>query len=123
VRWGDLAPALLTVSVTEAFAVALLSEPALLPEAVRVLLAGSRASSAPTEPGALAQAFAGLGLLTLLRLALATHVHVDALRASAAGASPRRWQHAALLVLAFYSASRLAIWWGLDLIRGRSFES
>ena len=72
----------------------------------------------------LAQAFGGFGVLTLLRLVLATQAHAGAL-GTCTGPSmsaTRRWRNAALVVLTFYTGSRLAIWWGLDLFRGRSFE-
>ena len=122
VRWEELAPALLVVSLSEAFAVGLVAGSPALPAAWRVVLAGARAATEPVAGGALAQAFAGLGLLTLARLALATHAHAAALRRGAGPAPAHPERKAALLVLAFYAASRLAIWWGVDLVRGRSFE-
>jgi hypothetical protein len=124
VRWSALAPALLTASVTEAFAVSVIAERPYWPQGWRVALAGARALPEHVAAGPLAQAFAGFGVLTLVRLVLATHAHADALRASAphSTCASRRWRDAALLVLTFYAASRLAIWWGLDLFRGRSFE-
>ena len=94
------------------------------PESVRVLLAGTRGALEHPSESALARAFASLGLLTLLRLLLAISAHAHELRASPglAISTRRRWQDAALLVLTFYGASRLALWWGLDLLQGRSFE-
>jgi hypothetical protein len=124
VRWSALAPALLTASVTEAIAVSVIAERPYLPQAWRVALAGARALPEHVAMSPLAQAFAGFGVLALVRLALATWAHVEALRACgrhSTSASPR-WRDAALMVLTFYTASRLAIWWGLDLFRGRSFE-
>jgi hypothetical protein len=124
VRWSALAPALLTASVTEAFAVSVIAERPYLPQAWRMALAGARALPDHVAAGPLAQAFAGFGVLTLVRLVLATHAHADALRTGAprSTTASRHWRDAALLVLTFYAASRLAIWWGLDLFRGRSFE-
>ena len=124
VRWSRLAPALLTASVTEAFALSVISERPYWPQAWRVALAGARAQPEHVAAGPLAQAFAGFGVLTLARLVLATHAHADALRASVSHSTSasRHWRDAALLVLTFYAASRLAIWWALDLFRGRSFE-
>ena len=124
VRWSALAPALLTASVTEAFAVSVIAERPYLPQAWRVALAGARALPEHVAAGPLAQAFAGFGVLTLVRLVLATLAHTDALRACGrhSMSASRRWRDAALLVLTFYAGSRLAIWWGLDLFRGRSFE-
>lgn len=124
VRWNALAPALFTASVTEAFAVSLIAEQPAWPQAWRVVLAGPRALPEVAAAGPFAQAFAGLGALTLLRLVLATHAHASALSERAWPSPPAapRWRAAALLVLGFYWSSRLAIWWGLDLFRGRSFE-
>lgn len=125
VRWRGLAPALLTASVTEAAAVWVASGASGFPESVRVLLAGTRGGALEQGSGsALARAFASLGLLTLVRLLLATCAHAHELRASPRPgiSARRRWQDAALMVLAFYGASRLALWWGLDLLQGRSFE-
>ena len=123
-RWSALAPALLTASVTEAFAVSVIAERPYLPQLWRVALAGARALPEHVAAGPLAQAFAGFGVLTLLRLVLATCAHVEALRACSGPPTSLsgRWRDAALVVLTFYTSSRLAIWWGLDLFRGRSFE-
>ena len=124
VRWRSLAPALLTASVAEAVAVWVVSGASRLPEPVRVLLVGARGALEPTSESSLSRAFAGFGLLAILRLLLTTCAHADALKACAGPqlSHRRRWQDAVLLVLAFYGASRLALWWGLDLLRGRSFE-
>lgn len=124
VRWSTLAPALFTASISEAFAVSIIAEQPPLSQAWRVALAGARALPEHAAASPIAQAFAGLGALTLLRLVLATHAHAAALREHAGHSvtSARRWRDAALLVAAFYASSRLAIWWGLDLLRGRSFE-
>ncbi len=124
VRWSMLAPALLTASIPEAVAVSVLAEQPALPEVWRVAMAGLRAMPEYVAASPFVQAFAGLGALTLTRLVLATHAHTAALRvcAARAAAPARHGRDAALLVLAFYAVSRLAIWWGLDLVRGRSFE-
>ena len=124
VRWRTLAPALLTASVAEAGAVWVVSGAGGLPETMRVLLAGARGALEPASESALSRAFAGFGILALLRLLLGTCAHADSLRACPGPllSNRRRWQDAAILVIAFYAASRLAIWWGLDLLRGRSFE-
>ena len=124
VRWRALALALLTASVAEAVAVWVVSGAGGLPETMRVLLAGARGALEPASESVLSRAFAGFGILALLRLLLSTCAHADSLRACPGPllSNRRPWQDAALLVIAFYAASRLAIWWGLDLLRGRSFE-
>lgn len=115
VRWSELAPRLLTVSAAEAAAVAIAAGRPAFAAPWGVLLAGARADPNAMPQGALAQAFAAFGLLTLVRLMLATSTH-----ARTARVDPRR---AALVVLGFYLASRCAMWWTLDLMRGHSFES
>ena len=52
--------------------------------------------------------------LAVARLGFATLAHATASRAG--------WRRAALVVLGFYLASRCAMWWTLDLMRGHSFE-
>ncbi len=113
-RWGVLMPLLLAVSSAEAAAVALASGHPALPAPWAVLLAGSRAAPEAAATGEAAQAFAAFGALTLLRLALAAFAHTRAAAVT--------WRRAALLVLAFYLATRCAMWWSLDLMQGRSFE-
>lgn len=114
-RWSVLMPLLLTASAAEAAAVAVITGQPALAEPWPVLLAGVRAAAEPGNPGALLQAFASFGLLTLVRLALAAHAHATAARTN--------WRHAALVVLGLYLASRCAMWWTLDLMRGHSFET
>ncbi len=113
VRWSALAPALLTVSTVEAIAVAVASGATGLHEGWSTILAGPRAASG-AGADALARAFASFGVLTLLRLALAAHAHAAAARVP--------WWRAAALVLVFHLASRLLVWWSLDLMQGRSYE-
>lgn len=114
VPWSGLAPRLLTVSATEAAAVAIVSGRPALPVPWAVLLAGARADPSAATPGVLAQTVAAFGVLTLVRLVLAVHAHATAARTSG--------RRAAFVVLGFYLASRCAMWWTLDLMRGQSFE-
>ena len=114
VSWSRLMAALLTVSSTEAAAVAITSGHPALPAPWPVLLAGPRAAPHAGPAGVGTQVFAALGALTLVRLAFATHAHAAAARTS--------WRRAALVVITFYLASRCAMWWSLDLMRGHSFE-
>lgn len=114
-RWSTLMPLLLTASAAEAAAVAVITGQPALVEPWPVLLAGVRAAAEPGNPGALFQAFAAFGLFTFVRLALAAHAHATAARTG--------WRRAALVVLGFYLASRCAMWWTLDLMRGHSFEA
>ena len=114
-RWSVLMPLLLTASAAEAAAVAVITGQPALAQPWPVLLAGARAAAGRANAGAFVLAFAGFGLLTLVRLALATHAHATAARVP--------WRRAALVVLGFYLASRCAMWWTLDLMRGHSFET
>jgi hypothetical protein len=114
-RWSTLMPLLLTASAAEAAAVAVITGQPALAAPWPVLLAGARAAGGAGSPGAFLQAFAGFGLLTLVRLSLAAHAHATAARTD--------WRRAALVVLGFYLASRCAMWWTLDLMRGHSFEA
>ena len=114
VSWARLMAALLTVSSTEAAAVAITSGHPALPAPWPVLLAGPRAAPHVGPASAGTQVFAAFGALTLARLVLATHAHAAAARTS--------WRRAALVVITFYLASRCAMWWSLDLMRGHSFE-
>jgi len=150
-RWAALAPALLTASVAEAMSVALVAGTPPLEPALRVVLAGTRALPAPpADP--LGRTLSALGLLTLLRLGLAARAHVEASspvppagRTSLAGPDravdvAHTWRdrgpdgrppaathvtgrEATALVLAFHLATRLAMWWSLSLLQGRSFET
>lgn len=115
VRFGALAPRLLTVSAAEAFAVAIASGRPALPPPWPVLLAGFRAEPGGATGGVFLQAFAAFGVLALLRMTLAGLAHAQAARVP--------WSRAMLLVLGFYLASRCAMWWTLDLMRGHSFET
>jgi hypothetical protein len=117
VHWSALAPRLLTVSAAEAFAVAVAAGQPALPPPWPVLLAGSRAGpegGASGDGGVFLQAFAAFGVLTLVRMALAGFAHARAARVP--------WARAMLVVVGFYLASRCAMWWTLDLMRGHSFE-
>jgi len=149
-RWAALAPALLTASVAEAMSVSLVAGTPPLEPALRAILAGTRALPVPpADP--LGRALSALGLLTLLRLGLAARAHVEASRlvpcgpATPAGsdrvrdagrvwsargpdggppaATPVSGREALALVLAFHLATRLAMWWSLSLLQGRSFET
>ena len=114
VRWSELMPLLLTVSGLEALSVAVASGRFELPAPWPVLLAGTRAGSSSGTPSVGAETFAAFGALTLARLAFAAQAHAVAARV--------RWRRAACVVLVFYLASRCAVWWSLDLMRGHSFE-
>ncbi len=114
VRWAALAPALLVVSVTEATAMAVASGATGLPEAWCLLLAGTRAAPERVGSAGASRAFAAFGALAVARLVLAAHAHAALAR--------QPWTRAAALVLAFYLATRLLLWWSLDLLQGRSHE-
>jgi hypothetical protein len=114
VPWSALAPRLLTASAAEAFAVAVTAGRPALPPPWPLLLAGVRAAPETAAGGEFLQPFAAFGVLALVRLALASHAHAQAARVP--------WARAGLVVLGFYLASRCAMWWTLDLMRGHSFE-
>jgi len=111
--WRSLVPRLLTVSSAEAFAVAIAAGRTTLPQPVAMVLAGARAA-----PGAAASgptyALSGFGALAVVRLLLSAHAQ--------AGVARVPYGRALLLVLALYLATRIAMWWSLDLMQGRSFQ-
>jgi len=78
------------------------------------LLAGPRALRAPGAEHGLAAAFAAVGLLALARVVLSAWLQARAARAS--------FTTALRLVLALWIVSRLAVWWMIDLLQGRSFQ-
>lgn len=115
VCWSALMPRLLAVSAAEAAAVAIAAQRPALDPPWALLLAGTRAVPQTSPPEPFAQAFAAFGLLAFARLALAVQAHASTARVD--------WRRAGLVVLGFYLASRCAMWWTLDLMRGHSFES
>jgi hypothetical protein len=112
--WHELWPRILAASAAEAFAVSIATGNPSLPSWLAQLLAGARAAPLAAGDTGLAFAFAGFGVLALLRMLVSAHA-----QARLVGA---RLSHALALVLAFYLATRLAMWWSSDLMQGRSFE-
>jgi hypothetical protein len=106
-----LAPRLFAASAAEAFAVAVAAGTGALPVGLAVVLAGARAASdAPT--GAWGRAWAALGVLTLVRLALSAAAQAEVARV--------RWRDALVVALVAWLATRLAMWWTLVLLQGRT---
>lgn len=115
VTWRALAPRLFVVSSAEAFALSLATESQHLPPALGVMLAGMRAAGGGGAGSGLAFAFAAFGALTVTRLLLSAHAQSRTARAPFA--------RGLAIVLVFYLVTRLVMWWGFDLLQGRSFET
>jgi len=114
VRFVALATRLLVASAAETLAVGIASGRAYLPREWALLLAGPRAVE-PTRPlHGLATAFAATGVLAIVRMLFSAALQARAARASFAAALA--------LVLAMWLVSRLAVWWAVDLLQGRSFQ-
>lgn len=79
-----------------------------------IVLAGPVAVAAPgsTSIGTAAAVFGTIGLLDLARIAAWCDVQRRAARTG--------WRPPVFITLSLWLASRLALWWGLDLGRGRS---
>ena len=114
VSWGALVPRLQIASAAETLAVDIAAGHALLPRPIAIALAGPRAADAAAPSHGLAAAFAAAGALALVRMLVSA-----SLQSRAAGASFAR---AFGLVLCMWLASRLIVWWGFDLLQGRSFR-
>jgi hypothetical protein len=114
VSWSTLVPRLQISSAAETLAIDITSGHATLPRPIAVVLAGPRAADAAGASHGLAAAFAAAGVLALVRLILSA-----SLQSRAAGAPFAR---AFGLVLFMWLASRLIVWWGFDLLQGRSFQ-
>jgi hypothetical protein len=112
--WGALTLRVLGASVPEAFAAGVIAGAPRLAEPWPVWLCGARAADGWLPGSGGAFAFAGLGLLTLLRLALSAHAQARLARAPLA--------HGMLVVLALYLLTRLVMVWSFDLTQGHSFE-
>lgn len=111
--WLRTACELFVISSLEAFAVFMLQRPN---ASSFVWLLGARAAwPGGIASSGLARALGGVGVLAFLRVALTVHV-----QSRATGA---RYAQASALTLAGWLGSRLALWWTIDLLRGRSFES
>ncbi|MCE9628064.1 MAG: hypothetical protein K8R56_09120 [Candidatus Eisenbacteria bacterium] len=112
--WGALTLRVFGASVPEAFAAGVLAGAPLLSEPWPVWLCGVRAAEGWLPGSGTAFAFAGFGLLTVLRLALSAHAQARLARAPLG--------HGMLVVLALYLLTRLIMLWSFDLMQGHSFE-
>lgn len=112
--WGALMLRVIGASAPEAFAAGVLAGAPLLAAPWPVWLCGVRAADGWLPGSGSAFAFAGFGLLTLLRLALSAHGQARLARAPLA--------HGMLVVAALYVATRLLMLWSFDLMQGHSFE-
>ncbi|MEQ1831524.1 MAG: hypothetical protein ABL977_00610 [Candidatus Eisenbacteria bacterium] len=113
-RWEALATRILAASSAEAFAVSIAAGGTPLPGWLAQLLAGARAAPLATPDAGLAFAFAGFGVLALVRMALSAQQQARLVRAPFA--------HGAAVVLALWFATRLMMWWSSELARGRSYQ-
>ncbi len=107
-----LATRVLAASAAEAFAVAILAGTIALPQHLAVVLCGPRAWPAWVPASGLERAFAGTGLLLGVRLVLSASA-----QARRAGATFGR---GLAVVGSLHVAARLALWWGSELVLGRS---
>jgi len=114
VSWSTLVPRLQIASAAETLAVDIAAGHAMLPRGIAIAIAGPRAAGAAGLTHGLAAAFAAAGALALARMLVSA-----SLQSRAAGASFAR---AFGLVLFMWLASRLIVWWGIDLLQGRSFQ-
>jgi hypothetical protein len=114
VGWSALAPRILAASAAETLAVSIAAGRARLALSWAALLAGPRALRGPSGEHGLAAAFAAVGLLALARVLLSAWLQARAARAGL--------ETALALVLAMWLVSRLAVWWMIDLLQGRSFQ-
>jgi hypothetical protein len=112
--WGALTLRVFGASVPEAFAAGVLAGSPSFPDPWGVWLCGARAGEGFLPGSGVGFAFAGFGLLTLLRLALSAHAQARLARA------PRT--HGMLVVIALYLVTRLVLLWSFDLTQGHSFE-
>lgn len=113
-RHEALATRILAASSAEAFAVSIAAGGTPLPGWLAQLLAGARAAPLAAPDAGLAFAFAGFGVLALVRMALSAHQQARLVRAPFA--------HGAAVVLALWFATRLVMWWSSELGQGRSFQ-
>ena len=99
------------LSLLDVTALSLMAEAHAHPERAAWIawLVGPRACT-PAPDGALATAFAGAGLLALLRAGLLAGAHASAARVS--------WPRAAMVVAAGWVLTRLVLWWTVDLVTG-----
>jgi len=114
VRWSAIGVRLFVASAAETLAVSIASGRAHLPRAGAFLLAGPRAIATSAPPHGLAAAFAATGVLALVRMLASAWLQSRAARAG--------FGVALGLVLTMWLVSRLAAWWTLDLLAGRSFQ-
>lgn len=110
VAWRFLVTRIVTVSVCEAFALAVVTGSVVLPAAWAIALAGSRAGPGVPPADGWATATAGVGLLAALRVGVSAHA-----QAALAGVTFRR---GLAVVLGLWLASRLVLWWTSDLVLG-----
>lgn len=109
--WWRTTASLFVISALEAFALFLLIQPG---SSALTWCVGARALwQEGVITDGLARAFGGVGALAILRLALTAQVE--------ARGTGGRFAPALAIVLAGWFGTRLALWWTLDLLRGRSF--
>lgn len=113
--FAALAARIFAASAAEAFAVGMLVGAPEWPAPLAVALCGARADPGFLALGGAGSAFAAFGVLTVLRLVVSAHAQARLARAS--------FGRGMLVVAALYLVTRLVLWWGFDLLQGRSFVS
>ena len=112
--WGALATRIVAASSAEAFAISIAMGATGLPSWLAQLLAGARAAPLAAPDTGLAFALSGFGVLAIARMALSAHAQARLVRVPFA--------RGALVVSAFWVATRLMMWWSSELAQGRSFQ-
>src|SRR5262249_27393979 len=113
VAWRVIAPRLIVAAAAETLAVSIASGRAELPAPIAVALAGPRAAGAAPASG-LAFAFASAGALAMVRVLTSAHLQARAAHVPFA--------RGLATVLVLWLIPRLVLWWGFDLMQGRSFQ-
>ena len=104
----------LAASACEAFAVAIVTGHVPMARPLALLLCGMRAAPGAWVTSGFGRAFAAMGLLTLMRIMLSAQA-----QARLAGVPLMRGIG---VVGSLHLAARLVMWWGSDLLQGRSFQ-
>ena len=114
VTWSALFTRVLAASACEAFAVAIVTGHISMARPLALLLCGMRASTGTWITSGFGRAFAAMGLLTLVRIMLSAHAQARLARVPLVRGL---W-----VVGSLHLAARLVMWWGSDLLQGRSFQ-
>jgi hypothetical protein len=114
VAWSALFTRVLAASACEAFAVAIVTGRVPMAQPLALLLCGMRASAGAWITSGFGRAFAAMGLLTLMRILLSAQAQARLARVPL--------MRGLWVVGSLHLAARLVMWWGSDLLQGRSFQ-